>query len=658
MYTPHPYQETCLQALQVAREQGKKRALVVLATGLGKTFTAALDVKKFLSSSKDKVLFLCNQNTILEQACEEFESMFGKNEEYAFFFGRKKAGAKQARFVFASFQTIHRHKERFSPKEFAYVVVDESHHSHADTYLPVIQHFKPKFLLGITATPDRADLQDIRHIYGKEVFDLPLEEALAQNLLTPVDYHLMTDELMTQDVLDTPAGKMSVKELNRKIFIPKRDIEIAAIINRQTKTFKSPKVMVFCKSIKHVLAMEAVLPNSISIHSRLSTKMQSERINNFRQGKFTYALTVDKFNEGVNFPDVNLVVFLRSTNSATIFFQQLGRGLRKAKDKNKVLILDFVANIERIEMVTKLFREVKERTANESLPRPVGVSETSFEVNSINFDEKVVQGLLDKLKEIRQGYHRDNLAQQLRQISEQLGRNPTAHEIKTNASSWGCASVNAFSRVFGSWQAALHAAGLSKRAKLTFSDEELIVQLRRIHTDTGKIPDQRSLKKVSLPGECVSPAVFQERFGSWNNAITKAGLTPVPQSNAHDRDELISQLKNFRKRTGRIPACTDCGKKNKMACSAAFYRVFGSWHNALKAAGMSSREKGGKYTRAAAIKALKKFYKTHGITPVSNSTYSGEIPSASTCFRIFGSWNKTLKAAGIPLNRKGPKPKN
>ena len=156
MFTPFDYQSECLGELAKARAAGKQKGLVVMASGLGKTFTVAFDVQTWLKSAQGRFLYLCDQNDILYQARTTFETVLGDTASFGYYNGEEKS-ARGKDGVFASFQTMGKHLRSFSPTEFAYIVVDESHHSHADTYRNVIKHFTPAWLLGVTATPDRMD---------------------------------------------------------------------------------------------------------------------------------------------------------------------------------------------------------------------------------------------------------------------------------------------------------------------------------------------------------------------------------------------------------------------------------------------------------------------------------------------------------------------
>ncbi len=405
MFEPYDYQSDCLGRLVVARQEGKKKGLVVMASGLGKTVTVAFDVKQWRAQNTGRFLYLCDQNDILYQARTTFEAVLENSLSFGYFHGQeKKVHGMDG--VFASFQTMEKHFGSFDPKEFPYVVVDESHHSHAETYKSVIDHFQPEWLFGVTATPDRMDGQDIRDIYGPELFYLPLEVAMADGLLTPVDYRMLTDEINLDGVLAQPGARLTVSDLNKRIFVPKRDDEIAGIIAQHAAEFADPRIIVFSSSLDRCDQLCQSLPSSLAIHSRLPVKERNVRTELFRQGLVNTVVTVDCFNEGIDIPQANVVVFLRSTESPNIFFQQLGRGLRRSEGKDRVIVLDFVANCDRIKMVQGLWKKVEtERKNRESSGRSHsrGAGRTNLKVDQLQFNEKVVK-VLDLLERLRPKY--------------------------------------------------------------------------------------------------------------------------------------------------------------------------------------------------------------------------------------------------------------
>ncbi len=405
MYQPYDYQQACLDTVQAVRDRG--RALVVMATGLGKSVVMAFDAKKWRSQQGGRVLFLCHNNDILYQAKATFEAVNGTGNSYGYFNGIEK-DYHEVDFLFASLQTMERYKDLFSVDEFAYVMVDESHHSRAGTFRSTIEYFKPKFLLGVTATPNRLDDLDIRQIFGEEVYSLPLEEAMARGLLTPVDYRLLTDEIQLTEALRADDGtRISIAELNRKIFIPRRDQEIAKIIACNVAELENPRIIIFCSSIAHCQHLARFIPNSFAIHSGIPHKERSVRFEMFRQGLIGTVLVVDAFNEGVDIPQANMLVFLRSTVSQTIFLQQLGRGLRKSDGKNKVVVLDFVSNCERIKMVHSLWKDVDERVQHNAIDKKKergSILPMTLNISSVEFIETIVP-LLNIIDRVRQNFY-------------------------------------------------------------------------------------------------------------------------------------------------------------------------------------------------------------------------------------------------------------
>ncbi len=393
------YQIECLDVLVRIREEGSLRALVHMATGLGKTTVAATDVKRFLDNGEGKrVLFLCHQNEILRQARQRFELILGDSERTFGTFTGKQKDLEETTCLFASFQTMKDWREYFAEDEFDYVIVDESHHGKASTYEPTVDYFKPKFLLGLTATPDRQDLQDIREIFGMEVYSRSLAQALAERLLAKPDYRVIVDDIQEGVFEDE---NISMAELNRTLFLPKRDEEIVRIIQERIEHVRNPKIIAFCPSIEHSRRIAELLPGAMSFHSKLKKKEHDEILNAFREGDIPALVTVDMFNEGVDIADANVIVFLRSTQSETIFLQQLGRGLRKLPDKDSVLVLDFVANCDRLLMIERLLQDIF--NGGRAKGKPIAAEETpdDLDIYSINFEELTEE--LEAIRELQLG---------------------------------------------------------------------------------------------------------------------------------------------------------------------------------------------------------------------------------------------------------------
>jgi len=403
------YQLDCLDTLDAARKAGHKRALVQMATGLGKTTVVATDVKGYLKEKPDaRVLFLCHQNQILRQARGRFEQILGGGEHTFGNFTGESKDIHAVTCLFASFQTMRDWKRNFRPDEFDYIVVDESHHAKAETYEPTLKYYRPKFMVGLTATPDRQDLKEIRDIFGREVYSKTLAQALADGLLAKPDYRVILDEVQ-QDILKGALGKenVSLTDLNRTLFIPRRDEEVARLISEKSELIPDPKTIIFSPSIEHTQRITGLLPDSASYHSGMSREKRQKTLDAFRNGSIRTLVSVDMFNEGVDIPDANVIVFLRSTQSEIIFLQQLGRGLRKLPEKDSVLVLDFVANCDRLLMIENLLRKTitsyqtshditdpkKADAGNEPVDEAVELDLTSIEAGDVEEEIRQIEEL-------------------------------------------------------------------------------------------------------------------------------------------------------------------------------------------------------------------------------------------------------------------------
>jgi len=632
-----------------------------MAPGLGKTFTAALDVKRWLRQrTGSRVLYLCHQNDILRQARDTFLDVLDWRDDsrLAFCHGEDKSGAFGADVVFASFQTMRGWREMFEPGTFSYVVVDESHHSHARTFRPTLEYFVPQFLLAITATPDRMDFQDIRTVYGSEVFNLPLEDALAQRLLTRVDYRVVMDELTNLDVLDTTVGKLSMRQLNRMLFVPKRDEEIVRIVRRHMGEIEHPRVMWFLRSIDHCERMAAMMPEALAIHSRLTGVEQRRRLDRFRSGRASVVLTIDEFNEGIDVPEANLIVFQRPTASETVFLHQLGRGLRKLPGKHKVLVLDFVANCERLKMVHSLWRRVSDRGgAGEGVDEAV----VEVDVGRISFTE-VARRVLDVLAAIRTGYTREMLIQQLRKLAQELHRVPQYRDVARLSREGRCASEKTFVEFFGSFNAALRAAGLKVARVVGYTKADLIRQLQELAVEIGRTPMYEEVRAASAAKRSdsfgvkfASAGAYNRVFGSWQAGITAAGLEETSQPN-YTKVELVQRLQAVADRLGRAPTVSEWAQASRASeCPhlATYVTHFGSRDDALKAAGLVSPNRMG-CSEEELICQVRSLAKRLGRTPTKREFDSdSDCASEGVPRERFGSFLGFLKAAGLHVNRVG-----
>ena len=654
---PYDYQADGLGKLDIVRAKGKRRALAVMATGLGKTALAAFDVEQFSQGRKIKVLYICHQTSILEQAQPTFSAVLGTGWSYGFLHGARKDFEVDV--LYATFQTMRNYLNHFHPEYFDYIVVDESHHVHAETYLPTILYFNPKFLLGITATPEREDLLDIREIFGKEAVSITLERALARGYLTRVEYLVLTDDI-DESVFNELPGKLTVKEIGRRVFIPKRDDEIANIVLVRMGKLENPKVAIFCSSINHCEAIAALLPGSRMYHSSMHIDEQKESLEWFKATKKGILITIDMLNEGVDVPDINILVFLRSTDSLRVFLQQLGRGLRKIEGKDFVLALDFVGNVGRLQMLKELEKRI--RNERERFGRKIqrgGSSKKHVIVNawSSNFTEEAVD-ILGLLAEVKTGYTREVLVNHLLKLTGEIGRVPTQKDVIAASKSRGVASLATYQSHFGSFTEALLAAGLDIHKLVVVqnkSKDELLDDLRFLAQKIGRTPTTVDLAAVKLEGRVTATSVtYVARFGSYMAAVIAAGLKPNRHPSKTDA-EMLEELKALAQQIGRIPTQSDitAAYSNGEISSSGTYRLrFGSLDRALERVGLRSRrvENSKKSSEELAVD-LVKLSEQLGRIPtqidVGNASKKEIMASAATYKRRFGTWKSALRAAGL-----------
>ena len=589
LFKPKDFQEECLTALNDKRKQGAHSALVVMATGLGKTVVSAFDVRQYMSHhGKNRALFLCHNNGILEQNMCAFQDVLDGEFSYGLFNGLSKA--PEADFVFASFQTMLDHKEEFTPDTFKYIAVDEAHHAPAETFRAVIDYFQPDFLLGMTATPERLDGLRLEDIFGPITYNLELVEAIKRGLLVDIDYHLVLDEMADLDSITVEGEKISMGELNRRLFIPKRDEEIVSIIEERLAKLPDSSTLIFCRSIEHAEQIGKLMKNAEIVHSRMSAEQCRETLNRFRTGELPTIISVDQLNEGIDVPHADTIVFLRSTASQVVFHQQLGRGLRLHDGKDKATVLDFVGNYKRLGTIAKLQSELN------SIPKNGKVSEESakehfvLNIEASQFTDRQVDivSILDRINGLTWGWSDEELITQVQMLAKELGRTPSKREFYKDPR---IASAYTASSRFGSWNKFLEAAGLeANQVKTKVSDEELITQVQMLAKELGRTPSKREFYKDP---RIASAYTASSRFGSWNKFLEAAGLKTNKRTDIAN-EELIAQVQMLAKELGRTPTYREFDKDPRIASADTASSRFGSWNKFLEAAGLKTNKHGRK----------------------------------------------------------------
>lgn len=347
---PFPFQSEILEKLEVERKvHNRNRNLVVAATGTGKTVISAFDYKRFKNQNKSaKLLFLAHRKEILVQALSVFRGILRDNN-----FGELWVDGltpDSYEFIFASVQTLKNRLDsiKLSNVFFDYIVIDECHHLTASSYRNIINYFNPKILLGLTATPERMDGGDIQEDFHNRIAaEIRLPEALNRKLLCPFQYFGVTDSIDLSQV-GWEKGRYIPSELSSVYTANDRRVgEIIDALEKYTKDLHDIRALCFCVTIAHAKFMAQKFHlKGIKADYLTSANIENRELVRSRllKKEINYLFVVDIFNEGVDIPEIDTVLFLRPTESLTVFLQQLGRGLRLADDKENLTVLDFVGN--------------------------------------------------------------------------------------------------------------------------------------------------------------------------------------------------------------------------------------------------------------------------------------------------------------------------
>ena len=336
---PNSMQRKALKELRRYRDTGVKRALIISATGSGKTYLAAFDARNY---GAKRLLYIVHRETILKDARESFIKVFGAERTYGFYTGNEKN--LDYDFIFATSSMLGKHLDEFSPNEFDYIIYDEVHHIVADTGKKIFDYFEPEFMLGLTATPERMDNKNVFELFDQNVpFELRLREAINNDLVVPFHYYGIRDKLVDYDSKDKMVIAKAIANQDNIEFIKEQ-------IEKHRKKDEKLKCIAFCTNIQSCKLMAEELYeegyNTISLTGINDTGVRIKAFNDLQDDNNPLEIicTVDILNEGVDIPQINMVLFLRPTESQTIFIQQLGRGLRKYPGKEYVTVLDFIGN--------------------------------------------------------------------------------------------------------------------------------------------------------------------------------------------------------------------------------------------------------------------------------------------------------------------------
>ena len=450
---PTALQDEALSAIAFYRDdRAWSKGLIILPTGTGKTILSALDARRH----GGKVLFLVHRLDILKQSIDAYKIVWPE-ARIGTLTGEVRENEMDCDVLFASKDTLRRTSEleRFGRNWFDYIVVDEVHHGQSPSYREVLQYFEPSFMLGMTATPDRTDRKDIFELFGyNKLYEISLNEVIERGFLVPFTYYGLTDDV-DYSRIRYENQKYRVDDLERHLIIPERN---ESIVREYIERGDGDKAIGFCVSINHANRMaEEFSRNSIpsaAIHSQSQDRDQILR--DFREDKLHVVFTVDLFNEGIDIPNVRVLLFLRPTESRTVFMQQLGRGLRLSRGKERVRVLDFIGNYRRANQIRKYLSKgasVVQGTNGDGRTRRKleYIYTTGCEVH---FDSSVEE-LLDRQDAEELGISKEDLKEAYFALAETLGTKPTRIDLDSQ----GEYKSAQYARLFGSWVGFLREVG-------------------------------------------------------------------------------------------------------------------------------------------------------------------------------------------------------
>ena len=438
---PNEMQRQFCEKLKAYQADGEKKALLISATGTGKTFASAFGVREALKSTK-KTLFLVHREQILKQAKRSYGRVFGNKHKMVIFSGNSKdiETVKEADFVFAMVGMLSKdtYLQQFEKNELENIIIDEVHHAAAGSYQKIMNYFTPQFILGMTATPDRMDGQNIYKIFDYNIaLDIRLQHAMEYDLLCPFHYFGITDLEVNGNTVDDG----NLDEFNR-LHLDERVKHIVTQMQYYGYSGERVKGLIFCKNLeeagmisekmKQINKPDGTFYNTIKLDGSTKEEEREEAIDRLisdsREDKLDYILTCGIFNEGVDIPEINQVIMLRPTESSIIFIQQLGRGLRKTSDKEYVVILDFIGNYQKSYLIPKALSG--DRSGSKENLRNYVAEGTRLlpGCSSIHFEkiikERIYQNIdvsnLNKLEDIKFEY---------KCLKNKLGRIPTYYDF-------------------------------------------------------------------------------------------------------------------------------------------------------------------------------------------------------------------------------------
>ena len=512
---PNEMQKEALHELKGLIDSGQKRGLVVSATGTGKTYLGAFAVKDF---KPHKFLYVVHREQIAKKALKSFYQMIGgKLSDYGLLTGHKHQ--IDCKYVFATVQTLSQPDilDSLEATTFDYILIDEAHRAAAPSYQRIFAKFKPQFWLGMTATPERMDDQDVYRLFDYNLaYEIRLREALEEKMLAPFHYVGVEDYEVDGATIDETTNL-------RRLLAPERVDYVLKQLDYYGYCGSQAKGLVFCSRQEEARKLAQAFSErkhpAVALTNEDSEKRRLQVVNQLEQGKIDYIITVDLFNEGIDIPALNQIIMLRNTQSNIVFIQQLGRGLRKYPGKDYVTVIDFIGNYKNNYLIPIALNQDDSRSQDKA--REESMLPSFIDVSTINFSQiasaQILASLdkikLDSIKELRESYQ---------ELVQKIGRPPLLFDFYRYGSTSPMVFANNHSlKHYGDFLIKMvEPVKLSdyEDGVLSFVTKELL---------NGKRPHELILLQLLLEKDQVSQEEFEQVLHDYGAYVNEKVLTSV-----------------------------------------------------------------------------------------------------------------------------------
>lgn len=596
MFDLNLFQSEALREISNAEENGERRFAVVMPTGTGKTYLIAEWFRtKLHKNPSARLLYVCHNQDILTQANDkEFTThLKDLNISRGYYNASKKSVAQ---ITFATVQTLSRNLAKFSPDHFDYIIVDEAHHYRAKTFEETVQHFAPKLLIGLTATPSRMDKKSILEVFNKVVYTAKISTGIRDGLLSKIKYYCVDDDIDFSDI-KWNGRSYSESDLNKKLCIPEYDKSVLReYVETIRKAHGKTKTICFCATVEHAHRMNELFNRNNIRAVALTGKHRSaaaataarislhdgsrdEIINGFRDGVYEIIFVRDLFNEGVDIPDADSIMMLRPTQSDTIFTQQLGRGLRVSPHKDYLLVLDFTGNCHNCSINFDVLDELMDIDINKEVLAKVNSANSprAVVIRNLGCEIRLSKKKIDVINDV---ITREKLIYNYYLMKEKLSHHPTAKDLNNREVSLYCAKT--YTSRFGSWNKFLMEIDEPLNQTINVPKEQLISNYYSVKKKLLRQPTRRDINNRRISQHSVGPYVHQ--FGSWNDFLIEIN-EPVNMRHIKDvsKEQLISNYYSAKEKLLKQPTSADINNHEISRYGKGRYDVcFGSWTAFLK----------------------------------------------------------------------------